>query len=131
MDSNVFKIRRNINASLLMVILNLWRTLTMFGAKSWIFIQFLSATISPEVDLVSAPTTTPPSKTAPQIVVPVLVVFGVARPLSAKNAFLKFWKIYETARFFMYHNTICSAIVKHTFSHYQIGIRHWVVPCWM
>ena len=51
--------------------------------------QFLSATISPEVDLVSAPTTTPPSKTAPQIVVPVLVVLGVAKPLFAKKAFLK------------------------------------------
>ena len=51
--------------------------------------QFLSATISPEVDLVSAPNTTPPLKTAPQIVVPVFVVFGVANPFFAKNEFLK------------------------------------------
>ena len=51
--------------------------------------QFLSATISPDVDLVSAPNTTPPSNTAPQIVVPVLVLLGVANPLLAKNAFLQ------------------------------------------
>ena len=63
--------------------------LTIFGARSWIFMQFLSATMSPEVDLVSAPRTTPPSKIAPQIVVPVLVVFGVTSPFLARNAFLK------------------------------------------
>ena len=51
--------------------------------------QFLSATISPDVDLVSAPNTTPPSNTIPQIVVPVLVVLGVANPLLAKNVFLQ------------------------------------------
>ena len=45
--------------------------------------------MSPDVDLVSAPSTTPPSKIAPQIVVPVFVVFGVTSPLFAKNAFLK------------------------------------------
>ena len=55
--------------------------------------QFLSATMSPEVDLVSAPRTTPPSKIAPQIVVPVLVVFGVTSPFLARNAFLKRVKI--------------------------------------
>ena len=52
-------------------------------------LAFFTATISPEFDLVSAPNTTPPLKTAPQIVVPVFVVFGVANPFFAKNEFLK------------------------------------------
>ena len=56
--------------------------------------QFLSATISPPVALVSAPTTTPPLKTAPQMVVPVLVIFGNFKlVLLAKNAFLKMMQI--------------------------------------
>ena len=46
----------------------------MFGARKWIFAQFLSATVSPFVDRVSAPRTTPEEKTTPQIVVPVFFI---------------------------------------------------------
>ena len=66
---------------------------TIFGAKGWIFWQFLSATTSPPVALVSAPTTTPPLKTTPQMVVPVLVNFGCFKLVClAKNEFLKVCK---------------------------------------
>ena len=62
----------------------------MLGANGWIFMQFLSATMLPPVDLVSAPTTTPSLKMAPQMVVPVLVVLGAdTLPLLIKNAFLE------------------------------------------
>lgn len=40
----------------------------------------LSATIGPDVALVSAAMTTPPSNTAPTMVVPVLVAFGKGTP---------------------------------------------------
>jgi hypothetical protein len=42
------------------------------AAGALAFSQFLSHTIVPSVARVSAPSTTPPVKTAPQIVVPVL-----------------------------------------------------------
>ncbi len=61
----------------------------MLAASLWIFSQFLSATISPPVDLVSAPSTTPSLKTTPQIVVPVLVIFGGLKPLDPKKALLE------------------------------------------
>jgi len=45
----------------------------IFDVILCIFSQFLSATVSPFVDRVSAPRTTPPSNTTPQMVVPVFV----------------------------------------------------------
>lgn len=44
------------------------------------FLLTLSATIGPEVALVSAAMTTPPSYIQPTIVVPVLVAFGKGMP---------------------------------------------------
>ena len=61
----------------------------MLGAILWIFMQFLSETMSPPVALVSAPSTTPSLKTIPQMVVPVLVIFGGGRPFSKRKAFLE------------------------------------------
>jgi len=63
--------------------------------------QFLSATMSPPVDLVSAPTTTPSLKIAPQIVVPVFVVLGVVmEPLLIRKAFL----LYKHVAFYLIKN---------------------------
>ena len=47
----------------------------------------LSATIGPEVALVSAAMTTPPSKIHPTIVVPVLVAFGSGTPRAWRARF--------------------------------------------
>lgn len=47
----------------------------------------LSATIGPDVALVSAAITTPPSKIHPTIVVPVLVAFGKGTPWACRAAF--------------------------------------------
>ena len=46
----------------------------------------LSATIGPDVALVSAAMTTPPSNIAPTIVVPVLVAFGNGTPCACRAA---------------------------------------------
>ena len=46
----------------------------------------LSATIGPDVALVSAAITTPPSKIQPTIVVPVLVALGSGTPCACKAA---------------------------------------------
>jgi hypothetical protein len=45
----------------------------------------LSATIGPEVALVSAAMTTPPSNRHPTIVVPVLVALGRGKPLTCRE----------------------------------------------
>ena len=47
----------------------------------------LSATIGPDVALVSAAITTPPSKIHPTIVVPVLVALGKGTPWACRAAF--------------------------------------------
>ena len=46
----------------------------------------LSATIGPDVALVSAAMTTPPSNIQPTIVVPVLVAFGNGTPWACRAA---------------------------------------------
>ena len=46
----------------------------------------LSATMGPDVALVSAAITTPPSYTHPTIVVPVLVAFGKGTPFACNAA---------------------------------------------
>ena len=56
--------------------------------ESKTFSQFLSATISPAVALVSAPRTIPSLNKHPTIVVPVLVAFGKGSPFSAMKLFL-------------------------------------------
>jgi hypothetical protein len=53
------------------------------------FSQFLSATISPSVALVSAPKTIPSLKRQPTMVVPVLVALGRQRPFSAMTLLLQ------------------------------------------
>ena len=50
----------------------------------------MSATIGPDVALVSAAMTTPPSKIAPTIVVPVLVALGSGTPCACRAA-LRLW----------------------------------------
>merc|ERR1719264_1969340 len=52
------------------------------------FSQFLLATMSPPVLLVSAPRTTPSFQITAQMVVPVLVTFGGLKPCWASMAFL-------------------------------------------
>ena len=50
----------------------------------------MSATIGPDVALVSAAMTTPPSNIAPTIVVPVLVALGNGTPCACRAA-LRLW----------------------------------------
>lgn len=58
----------------------------------WVLVRLdsfptLSATMGPEVALVSAAITTPPSKIHPTIVVPVLVALGNGTPWACRAAF--------------------------------------------
>ncbi len=58
----------------------------MGDGKSLSLIRTLSATIGPDVALVSAAMTTPPSYTQPTIVVPVLVALGKGTPCACRAA---------------------------------------------
>lgn len=65
----------------------------MFLARKWIFSQFLSAMMFPDVALVSAPRTTPSLNFIPTIVVPVFVAFGGLKPSEKSNSFLRIYEV--------------------------------------
>ena len=73
----------------LFAVLNIPSSPTQVGIDLRTFSQFLSATMSPSVARVSAPSTTPSLNRHPTIVVPVLVAFGNGTPFCSKYAFLQ------------------------------------------